>query len=59
LLLFHQIMVASFKRYNRKGPTSLESLVGIFLLSLSLVGWVYADGRHINKCTLDPNHLII
>jgi hypothetical protein len=52
-------MVASFKRYNRKGPTLLESLVGIFLLSLSLVGWVYADGRYINKCTLDPNHLII
>jgi hypothetical protein len=52
-------MVASFKRYNRKGPVLLEALVGIFLLSLRLVGRVYADGRHINKSTLDPNHRII
>jgi hypothetical protein len=38
-------MVAFFKRYNKRRPTLLEALVGIFLLSLSLVGPVHAYGK--------------
>jgi hypothetical protein len=44
---------------QQKGPTSLGALVGIFLLSLSLVEQVHVDGKHINKCILDPNRLVI
>jgi hypothetical protein len=37
--------VAFFKRYNKGRPTLLEALVGIFLLSLLLMGRVHADGK--------------
>jgi hypothetical protein len=52
-------MVAFLERYNKRGLTSLGALVGVFLLSLSLVEQIHVDGKHISKCTLDPKCLVI
>jgi hypothetical protein len=52
-------MVVFFERYNKRRPTSLGTLVGILLLSISLVEQVYADGKQISEYTVDPNRLII
>jgi hypothetical protein len=52
-------MMAFFKRYNRRRLLSLGTLIGIFLLSLLLVGWVHSNGKQISKCTLVPNHLVV
>jgi hypothetical protein len=52
-------MVALFNRFKKKGSFSLGALVGIFLLTLSLVGRVHANGKHISKYILDPNRLVI
>jgi hypothetical protein len=43
-------MVAFFKKNNKWRPTLLEALVGIFLLSLSLMGRVHADGKIQGLC---------
>jgi hypothetical protein len=43
-------MVAFFKRYNKGRPMLLEALVGIFLLSSSLVEQVHADGKIRGLC---------
>jgi hypothetical protein len=37
----------------------LGALAGILLVSLSLVGQVNANGKHISECTLDPNCLVL